>query len=82
MVQGISDGCSWFPELWLYDCCVAHDLGAGDPAFLTCIADHSQFMGPVGYLFAGAVVCGMCIGRPVYHWFKRRKEKKGTKNDV
>lgn len=75
MMQQVSDGCSWIPELWIHDCCVIHDFGSGDTLFLQCIAEHSQFLGPFGYLFAGVMVCVMCIGRPVYHWFKKRKEK-------
>lgn len=70
-----NDGeCTWFPELWIHDCCVLHDMGFGDSVFMRCVAESSHFLGPFAYVFAGLLLTGMCLGRPLYHWIKRRKD--------
>ena len=75
----LSDGCSWFPELWINQCCVAHDLGSGDIAFMNCIIEKSSRLGPLAFIFAGLVVSGMAIGRPLYHFVRKLRSRTGDK---
>jgi hypothetical protein len=63
--------CSWFPELWIHDCCVAHDLGGSDIEFLQCLVHESTFLGPLGVTFAVIVFTGMVLGRPIRNLFLR-----------
>jgi hypothetical protein len=68
-----SDGCSWFPDLWIKPCCKDHDYGVwaghdqdeNDIRFLACIAERSGHLGVFKFLFAGFIVTGMALGRPV-----------------
>ena len=58
--------CSWFPDLWIKDCCIAHDLGGGDYEFLTCVAETSlPYLGPFAGIFGIVIVMGMILGRPL-----------------
>lgn len=75
----ISDGCSWFPDLWFQECCVEHDYEGwignprhqGDVKFMACIATKSEFLGPFAFIFAGIIVSGMALGRPIRNlWLK------------
>ena len=83
MTEFTTDGCSWFPDLWIGKCCVAHDYASykgvsdsvADVDFLACIAKESAFLGPFAFIFAGAVVGGMALGRPIYRLYcKYRKD--------
>ena len=75
----ITDGCTWFPDLWIRDCCEQHDLHywqeiprlRADIDFMGCIVEKSDFLGPLAFLFAGLIVAGMAIGRPIRGIFKR-----------
>lgn len=79
MTDFISDGCTLFPDLWIRPCCVAHDYAAhigipdqaADIEFMACIAKKSDFMGPAAYVFAGLIVGGMALGRPLYRLYQR-----------
>ena len=64
--------CSWFPDLWMKDCCIAHDLGASDYEFLTCVSQASmEPLGIFGGVFALIIVAGMICGRPIRNlWLK------------
>lgn len=73
--------CSWFPELWIHECCVAHDIGVGDLAFMDCIVSKSDFLGPFAFLFAGIVVGGMALFRPVYEKYKKWKSSIARRKD-
>lgn len=78
-----SDGCSWFPDLHLSECCRSHDYAywAGhdqldaDLDFQRCIADNSEFLGPFRFLFSGFIVTGMALGRPIRNLYLRLREK-------
>ena len=83
--QTITDGCSWFPDLWIRECCNAHDMALysgvedlqADLEFFVCIVEESTWLGPAAWLLGGLIVAGMVIGRPVYRWFQKGK-KDGT----
>jgi hypothetical protein len=74
-----TDGCSAFPDLWIYDCCVQHDYAyfigtpnaQADAEFFRCIIEASDFLGPGAYIFAVIVVGGLIIGRPGYRLYQR-----------
>jgi hypothetical protein len=67
--------CSWFPELWMHNCCVAHDLGGGDLNFFSCILEESWFLISAPFFFAVIVTTGMIIGRPIRHKLMKRMKK-------
>jgi hypothetical protein len=81
-----SDGCSWFPDLWFKECCRTHDYGvwAGYPEhendcqFLYCIANRSRHLKAFSFLFAGLIVTGMALGRPVRKFWLSLKKRCGT----
>jgi len=74
-----SDGCSWFPDLWIKPCCKDHDYGVwaghdeheNDTRFLACIAERSKRLGAFSFVFAGGIVTGMALGRPIFELYKR-----------
>ena len=78
-----SDGCTLFPDLWIHDCCVAHDLAdysgitdnVADEAFFVCIVNATGG-GWVSYVCAGLIVSGMIIGRPLWRAWKTWKDDK------
>lgn len=79
----ITDGCSWFPDLWIRTCCEDHDYAywleiprmKADLDFMGCIARESAFLGPLAFLFAGGIVAGMALGRPIRNLVKALGKK-------
>ena len=77
-----SDGCSWFPDLWIRKCCEEHDflywMGVprikADIDFMGCIVMESAFLGAFAFLFAGAILTGMMLGQPVRDFLKKKKK--------
>lgn len=76
-----SDGCTLFPDLWFKHCCKDHDYAhwAGhdelesDIKFLNCLITSSPFLGYFKFVFAGIIVTGMALGRPIYRTYKKIK---------
>jgi hypothetical protein len=86
----ISDGCTGFPDLWIRDCCVAHDRAdfdgveelTADLEFMKCVVEESMFLGPLSYVFGGLLLAGLFIFRPIYKKYKKGKKSgkiKGVK---
>ncbi len=71
-VPFITDGCSWFPDLWIKTCCEDHDYAywleiprlKADIDFMGCISEQSSFLGPFALIVVG-IVAGMAMGRPI-----------------
>lgn len=85
----ISDGCTGIPDLWIAECCIAHDYAyetgvdelTADLEFIQCVVEESQWLGPLAYVFGGVIFAGLVLFRPIYKRYKADKES-GTIKEV